>query len=354
MTTAAHQLLGVTLEGGWTVVEKLELEPGDSGGAFSVGYRAEHSSGDIAYVKALDYSAAFDDENVPAALNRLTAQYEAERALLELCAERKLRRVIRALAHGTIKVPGYAPPSVSYLIFEMADGDARSALTLIDKADQLVALELAHHACVALAQLHSCGASHQDIKPSNLLVWLASSDQRLDGKIGDLGNAHLPGRPSPYDEREIPGDLSYAPPEQLYGACRHLNDRDRRIAADFYMLGNLLTFLLVRVSYNAVLYKTLDDTQHWLRYGGTFSDVLPALVDAHGLALTRIREGLHEGVASELATMLDELCHPDPEQRGDRKARARMANPWRLERFISRLTRLQHQLRIELAADRVA
>jgi eukaryotic-like serine/threonine-protein kinase len=354
MNTAAHNLVGQLLQGGWTVTERLDHREDETGGAFSVGYLARHSSGRMGYVKALDYSAAFESDNVPAALNALTAQYEAERALLDLCANRNLKRIVKVLGADTIKVLGFSPASVSYLIFEKADADAREVLSGLDPADQLTALQLGHHACVALAQLHSCGAAHQDLKPSNFLVWLANANVGLSGKLGDLGNAHLPGRPAPHDDLQVPGDLAYAPPEQLYGACQHLGESNRRRAADLFMLGNLLCFLMVRTTYSAVLYRSLDPTQHWTGYGGSFTEVLPALVDAHGIALARIQDALHAAISEEFVALLDQLCNPDPARRGDYRARARGNDPLSLERFVTKLTLLQHRLRIHLTNEQTA
>ena len=56
MNTPAQELTGIELDGGWKVLELLKRDPKATGGNFSVGYVVESSSGDRAYLKALDYS----------------------------------------------------------------------------------------------------------------------------------------------------------------------------------------------------------------------------------------------------------------------------------------------------------
>jgi eukaryotic-like serine/threonine-protein kinase len=334
--SAAEGLIGLELEDGWRALSRVELPDDHSGSAFSVGYLADHqSSGRMGYLKAFDYSDAMAAADPARALMELTASYNAERDLLDVCGRRSLDRVVRALAGGTVRVPGFSPDAVSYLIFELADGDARDMRSVIDPADHVPMMKIAHDAAVALSQLHGIGVSHQDVKPSNVLVW--DPDRRPSGKLGDLGCAHSAERPAPHDDKMVPGDCSYAAPEQLYHASEALPASDRRYAADVYMLGNLLTFLLSGISHSGLMYVYLDRSLHWRDWGGSFSDVLPALVDAHGLVLGRIREVLYRDVQADVTRLLGDLCHPDPAQRGDSVARRRGQNPFALQRFVTRL-----------------
>lgn len=337
--SAAYQLVGRKLLGEWLVLARVEISDDHTGSAFSVGYVARHASGRMGFVKAFDYQVALEDDDPARELERLTTLYNGERDLLDLVRRRKLRRVVLALAAGTERIPGYTPGAVSFLIFELADGDARDALDDHDPADHAPMLRLAHDAAVAMQQLHSIGVSHQDVKPSNLLVWKEeSAPQRA--KLGDLGCAHLPGRPSPFDDERVPGDSSYAPPEQLYRGQPLWRNR---AAADLHMLGNLISFLMVGVSYNALLFRELDPSLHWLRWGGTFESVLPGLVDAHGLALRQLSAVLRADVRDEVVRLVDQLCYPDPSRRGDPVARRFGDNPYSLQRFVSRLATLHHR-----------
>ncbi len=331
--TAAEALEGLTLSDGWRVLSRVDRATDRSGGAFSVGYLAVHEdSQTFGFLKALDYSEALDDEDPARALADLTARYNAERDLLDQCGQRNLNRIVRALAWGTVRVPAIQPNAVSYLIFELADGDSRDLKTDLEVTDFLPVLRVAHDATVAMAQLHGIGATHQDVKPSNVLVW--SVGPRPNSKLGDLGCAHLEGRPAPHDALAVPGDCSYAAPEQLYRSTT-----DRR-AADMYMLGNLLAFLLVGVSHSGLLHNLVDRTLHWRRWGGTFEEVLPALVDTHGMVMRRLEPALHAHISEDAFRIIHELCQPDPGVRGDHIARRRGQNPYGLQRYVTRINLL--------------
>ena len=102
-----------------------------------------------------------------------------------------------------------------------------------------------------------------------MVVWTDSLDRSAsgtslyEGKLADLGCAHVPGRPSPHDSNPIAGALFYAAPEQLYECEKSRADRRNLQAADLFMLGNLIVFLMTGVTYNELFYRELDDSQHW-------------------------------------------------------------------------------------------
>lgn len=343
--SAAYRLEGHVLSGGWTVLARTSRASDHSGGECSVSYTVRHDNGTTGFLKAFDYASALADDDPARALERLTRIFNAERDLLAECGNRKLRRVVRIVRHGKVQAGPGLLDTVNYLIFEHADGgDARDIVATNDPAEQLPMLRLAHHAAVALSQLHSIGAAHQDVKPSNLLVW--SSDAGHEGKLGDLGRAHMLGRPSPIDELLIPGDWTYAPPEQLYQCRERLADPLRRYAADLYMLGGLFCYLLTGVAYSGIFYSFVDETQHWRQAAGALDEVLPGLVDAHGNALGRIEDTIPQCVSGEVRGLLDDLCHPNSELRGDKVARRYGRNPYRLDRFISRLDAAHRRLAI--------
>lgn len=336
--TAACLLEGRRLDDGWEVVSLVDHDGDRSGGACSVGYLARHDSGVMGFVKAFDYAAALDGDDPARELERITSTYNAERDLLEHCGKRGLRRVVRALSSGTYRVTEVNPSVVNYLIFELADGDARDLLEILEPGETVNALELAHHAAVGLSQLHSMRVAHQDLKPSNLLVW--TNGGRYDAKVGDLGCAHVPDRPAPHDTVRLPGDPSYAPPELLYDGVEEPSSDWWRGAADLYMLGNLVSFLLTGVRFSGIVAMQLNPIQRWTNWDGTFEEVLPGLIDAHGLALEHLRSALHGSIANEVVDVVDRLCHPDPKLRGDRSAWRSPAHRYSLEWFVSRLNLL--------------
>lgn len=334
--TAAHHLEGLDLDGGWHVEERVELPDGHTGGAFSVGYHVRHKSGKEGFLKALDYAAAFRAADPSMELERLTATYNAERTLLDKCGSRHFDRIVKGLGAGSVQVDGFPFP-VNYLILERADGrDARTFVGTADPGDPAPIIQLGHQVAVGLGQLHSINAHHQDIKPSNILCWQSSAGP--SGKLGDLGSAHVVGRPAPHDDQIIAGDPSYASPEQLYECKKRLSEDRWRQASDAFMFGNSLYFLLTGgVTYNGLFYLSLDPSQRWRTWDGTFDEVLPGLIDAHGRVITKLREALHRDVADPISSIVDELCYPDPYRRGDPVARSRGQNPYALQRYVTRL-----------------
>jgi hypothetical protein len=350
--SAAQHLKGRTLAGGWYVEERVLLPDSHTGSAFSVGYIVRNADNQRGFLKAFDYVLAFAGGDPTTELNMLTTAYLAERDLIQWCNGKGLSRIVRSLAADTTRVEGYSPNLVNYLIFEAADQDARLTMAQADPADQVPRLGLAHHAAVALVQLHSNAVTHQDVKPSNLLVWNHGDSQnrtsRYNGKLGDLGCAHKPDLPSPHDEKPIVGDRAYVTPEQLYKCPVSMVQPLRRQANDMFMFGNLLVYLMASVTYNELLFSELDPSQHWKQFGGTFEDVLPGLVDAHGRVLVTLRTVLLPQIVDELVKMIGQLCNPDPTRRGDPVAISRGQNPYDLRRFVTRLDLLKARAEIEV------
>ncbi len=74
--SAAAKLAGLTLEGGYRVVEQLTNQP-SSGGMFSVPYIVEDSKGQRHFLKAFDFAEAFEPgKDVIHELQLLTSAYE--------------------------------------------------------------------------------------------------------------------------------------------------------------------------------------------------------------------------------------------------------------------------------------
>jgi hypothetical protein len=98
--SAAEMLVGLTLEGNYRVVERLTNMP-SSGGMFSVPYLVEDGNGKKHFLKAFDFSDAFQPgRDVIKILQQLTSAYEHERDILEHCKSRRLSRVVTAITHG--------------------------------------------------------------------------------------------------------------------------------------------------------------------------------------------------------------------------------------------------------------
>lgn len=343
MPTAAHKLHGVQLQDGWTAVRVVAQGPSATGGHFSVGYEAEHPAKGRGFLKALDFAGAFGaGGDVVAILQALTAAYMFERDTLIACRERQLDRVATPIADGIAKIAGYAITDVPYLIFDMADGDVRRHMSTATQVETAWLLRCVHNVATGLKQLHSVGIAHQDLKPSNVLVFGGR-----ESRIGDLGRASRLGVAAPHDGCSIAGDMTYAPPELLYGQVDP-DWRQRRIGCDVYHLGNLLVFLFSRVNVTHAMVAQLDPAVRPNVWAGTYSGVLPHVRDAFNRVM-----GMFEAevarvapkLAPEIVEVARRLSDPDPSVRGDPRSRA-MGVPHSLERFISRLDALAYKARL--------
>lgn len=254
---AASHLQGAELGNGWKAVRKIEKPAEATGGHFSVCYEVEHKDGRRAFLKALNLAKAL---NMPGdtlrQVENLIKAFNFERDTLAICRDKKLKRIAVAIDDGRIQPTG-SPYPVYYIIFELAQGDVRKQLKSLLNIDLAWTLRTLHQTAVALNQLHTNDIAHQDLKPSNVLVF-----GPRETKVGDLGCADHRKRGSPRADMPIAGDRSYAPPELLYNEV-HLGDwQKRRLGCDLYLFGSLVTFLFTGVSINAVLYQHLDQPRH--------------------------------------------------------------------------------------------
>jgi serine/threonine protein kinase len=166
---AAEKLLGLTLDGGFRVVKQLTGLP-SSGGVFSVPYVVEDANGKAHFLKAFDFSDAFQpDKDVVKELQRMTAAYEHERDILEHCKNRRLSHVVTAITHGYAHIDGMprSEGTVYYLIFELADSDVRRQVDVKLRLDPIWCLKVMDDVTLGLWQVHREAIAHQDTKPSN-------------------------------------------------------------------------------------------------------------------------------------------------------------------------------------------
>ena len=105
-SSPATQLSGLKLDEGWTVGTILERPQDATGGQFSIGYRASHPVHGDGFLKALDYSRAFGEENVAEVLQTMTEAFNFEVDIVRRCAIARLSRVALILASGQVHPPG--------------------------------------------------------------------------------------------------------------------------------------------------------------------------------------------------------------------------------------------------------
>jgi eukaryotic-like serine/threonine-protein kinase len=328
----AEQLKGLALGNGWKVVDVASRKPNATGGCFSHGYMVVHRDGRQGFLKAMDYTHALQSPNTAEVLQAMTNAYVYEKRLCEKCAH--LSRIARAIESGSIHVnPSDAYTKVEYLIFELASGDVRAHLDIQDRLDLVFVMRTLHHVATGLQQLHHAEIAHQDLKPSNVLVY----GRQAGSKICDLGRAWDRNMPGPCDALRVAGDSTYAPPELMYGAIP-TDHRTRRFGCDMYHLGNLIVFLFARVHMNALLVDNLDVIHRPFYWGGTYADVLPFVQAAFDIGLQVFSEHVPSLFRDELLGVVAQLCNPDPARRGHPQNRG--MRQFSLERYVSQFDRL--------------
>jgi eukaryotic-like serine/threonine-protein kinase len=346
-TGPAYCLDGMTLDDGWTVVKRLELPPDSTGGTFSIGYVVSDAKGRVAFLKALDFSRVFGRTDTMQIIKNLVDGYDFEQQLSYLCKDRRMSRVVHPLGHGMVTVDGmgFAVPDVYYIIYEMADGDSRQALSLLGQGAVTWKLRTLHGVATGIRQLHSAGVAHQDVKPSNVMCF------EIEGaKLGDLGQASRRDKPRPLDDAPLPGDPSYAPPEQWYEDAIPDWTR-RRFGCDAYHLGSLLLFFFSGVSMTHAIGERLRPEHRPIPGGwdGGYELVMPFVVEAWDEVLDAAHEQIVEDlptVGPEVVSMVRQLTHPHPERRGHPKMLGR-ADPYSLDRYVAQLDLLARQAEIE-------
>jgi serine/threonine protein kinase len=323
----ASRLLGKKI-GKWLVCAKKIKTQEDNSGFFSSCYEVEDETGKKAFLKAFNYHYAFKSGMSMDNLKWMSENFTYERDLLEYCRDHRMKRVVTAMDSGEYIERGELP--VPYLVFELAEGNIKSFKNM-NHPGIAWKLELFHGALVGLFQLHKAKIVHQDIKPSNILIFGNNVS-----KISDLGTATRLDKPSNWDR----GDLRYAPIELLY-SYYSTNWDTRRYGADLFMMGGILCFLLVGAKFlQLILAKIPNDKIPFYGYGGTFEEVRPLLLEAYHDALRDLKCEIPVKICADLLEVLGELTHPIPEDRGNPKRLQRVHQQYSLQRYISVIDRL--------------
>lgn len=336
-TNAAENLEGLALDSGWTVGKRIPRPPGATGGFFSVCYTAT-KDGDECFLKAFNFAQFFNLANVHGTtrpivdvVGDMVVAYQYERDLSALCKDHHVTKVAFVRDAGEQIVPGFSITLVPYLIFDVADGgDIRTHLSFSANLEAGWKLRSLHSVAVGLRQLHGIDVSHQDLKPSNILLFADES------KIGDLGRSTCLAIPSPLRDRPFAGDHTYAPPEVLYGVYEP-EWRKRSFASDTYLLGSLIIFYFSGLTMTALLRKHLPDAVSWERHRGSYADVESYVLSAYAGALDEFESSIHDkSLGTELRKLVTHLCYPSPAKRAyGPPSVVGTAND--LERVVSRL-----------------
>lgn len=350
----AARLAGMALSDGWQVGKIIPTgrRNGGSGGFFSFSY--EVSNGDRkAFLKAFDILTPIN-EAVAAGqvfttmlLAHLQA-YEFETKLHSICADKNMKRIVKILAHGQVNLPPLAGEqfsAVPYMIMELADGgDIRNYIGKSECVDLSVKLYYLRDVASGLIQLHGAQIAHQDLKPSNVMIFGGAT-----AKIGDLGRASKQDVRSSNDLYDIAGDYAYAPPEQLYGHSLD-NWKDRRQRCDLYQFASLISFLFFNTSLNSVFRDRLPVAlipAAWEGDHTSYVDALPFLVQVFEEVLLEWEQRLPNWLGGEIVDIIRQCGTPAYSERGSRKMMNAQSQDLGINRFVSQLDRLGFKAIIE-------
>ena len=341
---AARLQPGDILGGRWTIQQRMTRSTHGTGGAFSVAYLAKDSRGNSGFVKAMDFHQGLTADDPAKEIQLMTETFNFEKGVLEYCQGHRLSRVIQLIDSGVHRPdPGDVADVVQYLVFEVAQGDMRAYIANERIWERAVALRTIHGVAAALQQLHRVQVAHQDVKPSNILMFEEDAT-----KLADLGRAFRVDVSSPHQDIHVAGDTTYAPPERLYDDGADSWD-ERRAACDMYLLGNLIVFVLTRgLSMTALVFAYMDNEHHPNRWAGSYAEVLPYVTDAFERVLADVSSLLDDDHVSELGVHLRQLCHPDIKQRGHPTNIRRNFDQYSLERYVSVFGRLASQAEVSL------
>lgn len=349
-----RRLPGALKAGDWIVVERIDRPRKSTGGCFSVGYKVRDENGREAFLKVSDLDLLTDQ--TAKFLDRLATVVEAqqfERKILNRCRGNNMDRVVLAIDYGdqVIEHDGTKEP-IFYLIFELAECDARVQINRLKHFDFMWSVNALHNLATAIKQLHTGDISHNDIKPSNFLIF----EQMLQ-KLGDLGSATSPLIPAMHDQEICVGDPRYAAPEILYHSSMPLSAAQpfpTRRASDLYLLGSMAYFFVTGimitpsvVSHLNPIHRPQSERGGWT---GTFTGVLPYWREAFAVVLEEFENALPMNDAAELTSAaqafmdsVTQLCEPDPAYRGHPQERFGHHDPLSVERYISLFDRLRRE-----------
>ncbi|MBK7421888.1 MAG: protein kinase [Propionivibrio sp.] len=355
-------LIGQALPDGWVIDRQLP-RPGTagatdlSGSFFSVGFIAKKTVGKKqteAFLKVIDVGNALQAQpghsSLMERLKNVTDSYSFECSVLDICEKARLDRVVQVIAKGELPPPpGSAfPIPIPYMLFELADGDVRKIVSRTNKIDDAWRLRVLHNVAVGLQQLHGVTIAHQDLKPSNVLLFETSGQ---GAKIGDLGRASRLGMEAQHDALAIAGALSYAPPEQAFGIRPELWV-DRREGCDLYHLGTLATFLFAGITPTDFYLENLPIDVRPAVWNGQsncdYQTALPVLMSTFTAFVDAVSSEIPEWARGEMSQIILNACNPDYKKRGDPGARAQIGEPIGIQTFVARFARLSKRAEIEV------
>ena len=337
---AAYDLEGKTLDGKWYVTKKLTKS--GTGGNFSVCYLAEYEGKEY-FLKALDFSSIANSDNFINEMSQKLNEFKYERDLSNYCKNQHVNKVVVIVGYGEENMSNYIVGNVAYLVFEKADCDVRKFMSISKTTDVAWCFKSLKDIAIGLRDLHKIGVSHQDLKPSNVLVF------NKESKISDLGRSMCENLSGPYNSWLYSGDQTYAPLEFFYRYNWTEDWHLRNYMTDCFLLGNLITFYLTGSTITALMAKYLPRHIHPTIYKGSFKAIESNLLDAYQNVMSDLENSLPDVVDKDrVRRMVEGLCYPIPNKRGHPKAVNSRESNYDLQRYITELDVLQKKAEFEL------
>ena len=332
---AMRDLSGQITADGWIIVERVLFPPDHTGGYFSDCYYVERD-GAKAFLKVLDITNFSDLNGLLAGLSG----FAYETSLVQHTTNVGLSRVVRLLESGEIEVDPKNPVAVlrrlPYLVFERGEGDIRSTVDVSLSVSNSSRFRVLHRAAAGLLQLHQANIAHQDLKPSNVIK-VAKDDL----KITDLGRSSMRGSVAPHDALPVAGALTYAPFELTYSYM--LPDwTKRRLATDVFHLGCLIVFVFTNVVLPSQVFARLELAYRPESWGDAYDGVIPHIKAALSKVVEEVAIDFPAPFREELTSMVLDMCHPNPEQRGVAGGkRGNVGTTLWLQKYVSHFDRLE-------------
>lgn len=331
-------LQGKTTPGGWFVGEPVTFAADHTGGYFSNCFYVE-KDGKTAFLKALDIEK-FDISQ----LMGVMAGFEYESELLKICKDKRLSRIVQVIESDRIERDPNASAVLRYvpfLVFELAEGDIRNSVDASSAVSDQWRFYVLHQTTLALMQLHGQAIAHQDLKPSNVLLFGAD---KL--KLGDLGRSSLRGKQAPHDGLALPGARNYAPFEQRYSHVP-ADWVERRLSSDVFHLGCLTVFSFTNICFPEYVMEKLPEPYRPDNWGAAYIEVMPHIQSSLAIAIQEISVDFPSRFRANLISIVLDLCHPDPSRRGRANTEgSSVAGLLWLQRYASRFDILEKTSRI--------
>lgn len=348
--TPANKMVGLILNDEWEVKKLIPVGAKTgigTGGNFSASYEVENiNTKKIAFLKAFDFEKTMQEamakgHDFMKVMSALTSDYQFEDRLNEICVEKRMRNVIKVMNKGQCIIDSRIVP---YLIMELAEaGDIRMYVERTKDVSLAMKLGYLKDVTLGIRQLHSANIAHQDLKPSNVMVF-----KSLGAKVGDLGRASMQGVSHRFDNLTISGDQNYAPPEQLYGFIAP-EWVDRRQRCDLYQLGSIASFLFTGRTVNNLMKEFVPIEIAPSRWGGSgnqYELALPYLEKAFSNSL-EIFDGIHPDWLGEgIKKIVMQCSHPSYEMRSMHKPGNTPKADLGLERLVSQFDFLIQKLKV--------